>query len=318
MKFATLACIAMLLGSAFAQTKHAEAPSSTISHYMRETGLLYLQDVEAMVELGLQNPKAELMLDPEHGVSNVNMYGKALQVLEDHIRINITSESDAQYLKLLQRTKAAAELDVIGGLSVFYSDCYAQSRATSLEGRLVRGSCTKRAYELAVKAVDDAGEKAAAADLAKAQADLADARAGNPKKLSPIQTALCAKDSTFDFCAGTPEAEAKWRADKDEKTQEFCDKGVFDKDYCAKYRDSQNHPLILSPANPQAGMDKQQAAQAAHDNQVAENEQEHLQSLKLLADGCRPYVGKPYSEWPSRCAAVSEGLREWQGTQKSH
>lgn len=86
--------------------------------------------------------------------------------------------------------------------------------------------------------VRDARLQVAHDELEKAKQRLAEAEDGTPK-LSPAQKEMCAKDATFTFCAGTPEGRAKAEADKRAKTRELCAKGVFDKDYCAKFEASQ-------------------------------------------------------------------------------
>ncbi len=69
-------------------------------------------------------------------------------------------------------------------------------------------------------------------------------RAGDWKWFSQAKFAhsirVASQDASFTFCAGTPEAGAKFEADKTRrKTEELCAKGVFDKDYCAKFEASQ-------------------------------------------------------------------------------
>jgi hypothetical protein len=237
-KAALCACAVTLLAMAVAEDQPVDAGPKPISHYMRETGLLYLENTKKMVALGLRNPDANLMIDPTNEASAVNSYGGVLQEFEDHIRINVTSASDKQYLRLLQRTKAAAEMSMFGDLSGLYTDCYIQARFTSLNGSIAKGPCTERRYEATVKVVRNAQLKAAEERLAKATQHLRDVENGVPD-LTPTQRELCATNPSYSFCAGTPEANAKWEADKKAKTQELCTKGVFDKDYCAKFEASQ-------------------------------------------------------------------------------
>src|ERR1700723_3369733 len=156
-----LACIPALVAMAAAQNPSASITPKPISHYMRETGLLYLENTKKMVVLGLKNPDASPLIDPTNQAATVNSYGEVLQMMEDHIRINITSAADKQYLQLLQRTKAAAELSVLGDLSNLYSDCYAQARLTALHGAIGGGNCTERRYEVSAKAVRDEQLRAA-------------------------------------------------------------------------------------------------------------------------------------------------------------
>jgi hypothetical protein len=227
MKRKLLVCLAAFLATATAQNQSAPKP---ISHYMRETGLLYLENTKKMVVLGLKNPDAEQMLDAD-GTSEVNSYGEVLQEMEDHIRINISSASDKQYFRLLQRTKAAAELSVFGDLSNLYIACYVQAHTTSIRGAIVGGNCTEHKYEEVAKEVRDAQLKATQDRLARAKQQLEELKKGpSAPELTPVQKELCAKDATFDFCAGTPERKARDRA----KTLDLCAKGLFNHDYCAK------------------------------------------------------------------------------------
>jgi hypothetical protein len=234
MKLGLLACSVVLSTVAIAQTS---AVPKRVSHYMQETGLLYLETTKKMMVAGLENPDAMQIIDPTQP-SEVNSYGDALQEMEDHIQINITSATDKQFFRLLQRTKAAAELAVFGDLSTMYADCYTVARETALRGTLGIGNCTEKKYEEAAKVVRAARLQVAHDSLEKAKQHLADVENGVPN-LTPAQKELCAKDATFTFCAGTPEAKTKFDADKKAKTEELCAKGVFDKDYCAKFHASQ-------------------------------------------------------------------------------
>jgi hypothetical protein len=233
-----LAFTAALLPIIAAQNPPAHTQTKQISHYMREAGLQYLENTKRMVALGLKNPNASLMIDPATEASGVNFYGEILQETEDHIRINVSSAADKQYLRILQRTKAAAELTVFGDLSNLYVDCYAQAHRTAINGSIAGGTCTEHRYEDTAKAVRDAQLKTSEEQLAKATKHLADVENGVPD-LTPTQKELCAKDPTLTLCAGTPEANAKWEADKRAKTRELCAKGVFDKEYCDKFEASQ-------------------------------------------------------------------------------
>lgn len=217
-----------------AQAQVAPRPAKPISHYMREIGLLYLENTKRMVELGLKNQDATPMLDPTNDASDVNSYGEILQEIEDRIRINISSAQDKQYLRLLQRTKAAAELTVLGDVPTLYSECYVQAHFTAIQGVDSGGNCTEGRYEASAKLLREAELKAAQADLARAKQRLADVENGVPD-LTPTQKALCAKDVSFAFCEGTPEWEASQAEKNKQKTEELCAKGVFDKDYCAKF-----------------------------------------------------------------------------------
>lgn len=238
MKLGPSVCAFLLSSVAIAQTSpaHGTAPKR-VSHYMQETGLTYLETTKKMVESGLWNPDAMQMIDPTH-LSEVNQYGEELQQLEDRIQINATSATDKQFLRLLQRTKATAELVVFGDPSILYFDCYSFAHETALRGILGVGNCTETKYEADAKLVRDARLQSAHDELEKAKQHLADVENGTPT-LTPVQKEMCAKDATFTFCAGTPEGRAKAEADKRAKTRELCAKGVFDEDYCAKFEASQ-------------------------------------------------------------------------------
>jgi hypothetical protein len=207
---------------------------------MQETGLLYLETTKKMMEAGLENPDAMQMIDPMQP-SEVNSYGGVLQEMEDHIQINISSAPDKQFFRLLQRTKATAELALFGDPSMMYADCYTFAHETALRGTLSIGGCTEKKYEETAKTVRAARLQVAYDNLKKAEEHAADIKNGVPT-LTPSQKELCAKDATFAFCAGTPEAGAKFEADKKIKTEELCAKGVFDKDYCAKFEAAHTNP----------------------------------------------------------------------------
>jgi hypothetical protein len=237
MRVSVLLCGLVLSSTLVAQKSPVPAVASKrLSHYMQETGLLYLETTKKMMAAGLENPDAMQMLDPTEP-SEANRYGGVLQEMEDHIQINISSTLDKQFLRLLQRTKATAELAVFGDPSMMYADCYVIAHETALRGTLSIGDCTEKKYEDTAKVVRDARLQKARDDLEKAKQHLADVQNGVPT-LTPAQKELCAKDASFSFCAGTPEAGAKFEADKKAKTEELCAKGVFDKDYCAKFKAS--------------------------------------------------------------------------------
>ena len=104
MKVGLFACSLVLSVTTIAQTP---AAPKRVSHYMQETGLLYLETTKKMLAAGLENPDAMQMIDPTQP-SEINSYGAVLQEMEDHIQINISSAPDRQFLRLLQRTKATA------------------------------------------------------------------------------------------------------------------------------------------------------------------------------------------------------------------
>jgi hypothetical protein len=236
MRFTVLICGLMLSATVFAQNSTPTSPKR-ISHYMQETGLLYLETTKQFIASGRENEYPSPMTDPDDK-SDVNHYGEVLQVMEDHIQINITSATDKQFFRLLQRTKAAAELFIFGDPSMMYAACYTAAHQAAIQGTLSIGNCTEKKFKETAGLVSDARLQEAKAELEKLKQDQADLESG-VVHLTPAQKELCAKDATFNFCAGTPEAKAKADADKKAKTEEMCAKGVFDKDYCAKFEASQ-------------------------------------------------------------------------------
>lgn len=182
----------------------AQQPMKTkkpISHYMQEMGLLYLENVDSMLEqarkdnLNESNHKIaaaeaakrgeESELVPEHKSALDNSYGKALENLEDHIEINITLAADKQYLKLLERTKLAAEqsasitelagqFKTLGAVLSFgekydiYPVCQSQAHYVAKSGLFSDGDCTEAKYWATHKAVQEAEGEAAREQLVEA------------------------------------------------------------------------------------------------------------------------------------------------------
>lgn len=218
---------------------HPTTTTKRVSHYMQEIGLLYLETTKKLLMGGLENAAATPLMDPTQP-SEVNSYGDVLREMEDHIQVNIASATDKQYFRLLQRTKAAADLAVFGDKSGLYTDCVSLAHLTALQGSMSSGNCTERRYEETLRLVNEALLKAASSDLERAEQHLAETLKGG-SDLTPSQRELCAQDATFDFCVGTPERKAydekRSKAVKesdDQQRRELCAKGVFDKDYCAK------------------------------------------------------------------------------------
>jgi hypothetical protein len=211
-----LLSVLLTVGCTAAIAQTSTAPKG-ISHYMQETGLLYLETTKKLATAGLENPDAMQMIEPTQA-SEVNGYGSVLQEMEDHIQINISSVADKQFFRLLQRTKATAELAVYGDIPT-YADCYATAHEIALRGTLGVRGCTEKQYEDAAKVVRDARLQAAKDSLEKTQQHLADVQ----------KSAQEANAKTT----------AKFEADKKAKTEELCAKGVFDADYCATFRASQ-------------------------------------------------------------------------------
>ena len=44
--------------------------------------------------------------------------------------------------------------------------------------------------------------------------------------------------------------------------------------------------------------------------------EEDRQAIEALQIKCKPFVGRPYSEWPDECEQVSAGFRDWKSAQR--
>jgi len=127
MKNLTAFFVAVLLGvGALAQQpkpdiskRAAPANSMQISQYMREAGLTYLEVLDKAFDQASQDywayRKAERegsdsLLDmPKGSYITDNFYGKELTRMEDHMEINVKSETDKKFLKFLEYTKYLAK-----------------------------------------------------------------------------------------------------------------------------------------------------------------------------------------------------------------
>jgi hypothetical protein len=78
---------------------YAQKEKKEISHYMREIGLLYLENVESYH----YNPAAD---DSD---INERAYARTMDGIEERVKINITSEADKQYLELLTMARLTHE-----------------------------------------------------------------------------------------------------------------------------------------------------------------------------------------------------------------
>ena len=242
MKHLALACILILSTTALAQKTYvSNSDSIRISPYIKRTALVYLETTQKMVTQGLENPEAVEMMNPTQP-SEVNHYGETLQDLEARIQTRSTSPVDKQFLRLLQRTKAAAELAVLGDISGIYGDCYSFAHQSALAGIVNNGTCTEIRYKGIARLTRNARLRAEREELArKAKQHLVDTESGS-SQLTSVQKELCARDATFSFCPNTREAKAKLYAEKKAKTKDLCAKGALDKDYCAAFEES---PMVV-------------------------------------------------------------------------
>ena len=64
MRVSVLLCGLVLSSTLVAQKSPTPAATRRLSHYMQETGLLYLETTKKMREAGLENPDAMQMDDP--------------------------------------------------------------------------------------------------------------------------------------------------------------------------------------------------------------------------------------------------------------
>jgi len=202
MKATSEAIVAFVLVSLTALGQHSPTKSSPdsgkkpVSHYMREAGLLYLEDVESMLEqLRKDGPDDSLL----------RIHRKSLDGLEDRIEINISSSVDKRYLELLKRTRSAAERSAIistlagrqktaieamnfGTDLDMYPECSAQAWSVAKSGIFNTGNCTEKRSAQKWRAISDEQSKAAEADLAEAGEHLAHK--------------ICGNSATYETCDG--------------------------------------------------------------------------------------------------------------------
>jgi len=151
--------------------KTARASSALISHYMRETGLTYLDYVAKMFERGTRDHIA-FMRDPigsdEPLSVEDNLYGKALASLEDHIQIEISSGADKRFFDLLKDIKSYASISYYEvlrnsdpsyknmpanpNLAKLYPICAGQAHGIILSGEFTYGACSKEKLDEAAAA----------------------------------------------------------------------------------------------------------------------------------------------------------------------
>jgi len=178
---------------------------------MREAGLLYLEDVEDMLE--------QLRKDGSDD-SLSRTYVKSLDGLEDRIEININTSVDKQYLELLERTRSASETSaVISKLAArqktaieamnfgtdldMYPECHAQAWSVAKSGIFTVGKCTKERLAQKWRAISDGQSRAAEADLAEAREHLAHTICGNSATYETCDSAHILRAKCFPFTDGS-------------------------------------------------------------------------------------------------------------------
>src|ERR1035437_9416011 len=177
----------------------ANAAPKPVSHYMRETGLLYLEDVESTLE---QSRKDGLEGSTDDSLSQI--HAKSLDGLENRIEINVSSSGDRQYFELLKRTRLAAqqsadisnlaghrrtveEATEFGKELDMYPECYAQAMWVAKSGVFKAGKCTEERLVRTWRVVLDEESKAAESDLVNSRERLAHT--------------LCGNSATYETCA---------------------------------------------------------------------------------------------------------------------
>lgn len=185
-----LLLLVALSSSTSGQQKSAPT-AKPISHFMREIGLLYLEDVKDMLE------------QPRKEGSESRNYEELLNGFEDRIEINISTANDKRYFELLKRTRAAADHELVlielGGHQKtaieamefgknldMYPECQGQAWATAKSGVLESGNCTQARVDQTWQAILDQQLKISAAELEKTKEHLAHT--------------LCGSDATYDTC----------------------------------------------------------------------------------------------------------------------
>jgi hypothetical protein len=167
----------VFVGPAFGQQAKPPIAQVTkplpISHYMQESGLLYLNDVGKMIDKAMDDHlrlarREELPGDNPYGMPDENVYGKALTDLENHIEINITLDGDKQFLKLLEQAKNYSitsfheilrtsdpkfkSLTPHPAVAKMYPTCDGQAHGVIRAGEFTRGDCSEVRFEEADKA----------------------------------------------------------------------------------------------------------------------------------------------------------------------
>jgi len=170
----------VFVGRAFGQqAKPPVAPATKplpISHYMQESGLLYLSDVGKMFDKAMDDHLRlargeDLPHDNPYGTPDENIYGKALADLENHIEINTTLDGDKQFLELLERTKNYAiisfheilrtsdpkfkSMSPHPAVAKMYPICDGQAHGFIRAGEFTKGDCSEARFEEADKADEE-------------------------------------------------------------------------------------------------------------------------------------------------------------------
>jgi hypothetical protein len=178
----TIATVAALVGVALGQQPKSQTKAPLrVSQYMRNAGLLYLDNIDKMFTQAVDDHIAlmggESLPHNPGGMPDDNIYGKALKDLEDHIEVNITSDGDKKFLKLLTGTKNLAVITFLEILrtsdpkykampqnaetSKLYPDCLGQARVIIKSGIFSPGACSDAKWFAASK-IDKANQSASA------------------------------------------------------------------------------------------------------------------------------------------------------------
>ena len=145
------------------------ARSMQISQYMREAGLTYLEVLDKAFDQASQDywayRKAKREESDSYLIGDIpmglditdNLYGKELTRMEDHMEIDIKSEPDKKFLKLLEDTKYFAkfayfeilrqaeptlkDMPPVPNLVKLYPACFATAKVIVKNGIFEYGLC---------------------------------------------------------------------------------------------------------------------------------------------------------------------------------
>jgi hypothetical protein len=166
-----IAAMAAMASLSFSQQTKSGLKLLPISQYMRNAGLLYLDDVDKMFTQAVDDHVALMrgleLQDNPGGMPDENIYGKALADLEDHMEINIASPSDKKFLKMLLLTKNLAiisfwetlrhsdpdykDMPDNSEVSKLYPACTGQARGIIKTGFFNPGDCSDEKFTAARK-----------------------------------------------------------------------------------------------------------------------------------------------------------------------
>jgi hypothetical protein len=166
--------IVILMSSALlAFGQQAKTPTEKplpVSHDMRKIGLLYLDYIDKMFNKANQEHLAWMgdPLNNEETTPEENVYGKALTNLEESTEIDIKLPGDKKFLGLLENTKTYAIIayhEVIRNadpafkslpqnpeLAKMYPTCVGQAHGIISTGVFIRGDCSPKKENEAIKA----------------------------------------------------------------------------------------------------------------------------------------------------------------------